>query len=399
MKIECFIKVPFYLICISCTIVLVGMWIHRYFLDKDVAVIESRNYFSHPDDVFPVMSLCFNQSFEDHYFKQWGSHIRGLDYIEFLFGRYFDEAMTKVDFNSVTTNISEYVLYYEVEYRNGTFIEHTLENIAWKPLYYTFTWNSWGVFVKCFALEITDKNVYHVRLYMKRDIFPEKVRNANGGFAVLFHYPNQILASLQTVKRTWIKRDDKTNHYMSFNLKSVDVNIQRHKRSQNNCINSWNNYDNITLETHLEGVGCKTPDQVTDNWPICSSKEKMKEARLAFNTIHRRPCREIETIEYDFGDSEDYGGKDRELSFQGKKLDNWICFVYRILNPRFRVISQEKEVDFQTLIGYIGGYIGIFTGFALIQIPDFILSITELFHTWRFSHHGKKHSVAEKLVD
>ena len=32
----------------------------------------------------------------------------------------------------------------------------------------------------------------------------------NGGFAVLFHYPNQILASLQTVKRTWIKRDDKT---------------------------------------------------------------------------------------------------------------------------------------------------------------------------------------------
>ena len=236
MKSEYFIKFPFYLFCISATIVLVGMWIHRYFLDKDVAVIESRNYFSHPDDVFPVMSLCFNQSFEDHHFKQWGSHIRGLDYIEFLFGRYFDQAMRKVDFHSVTTNISEYVLYYEVEYRNGTFIEHTLENIAWKPLYYTFTWNSWGVFVKCFALEITDKNVYHVRLYMKREIFPEKVRNANGGFAVLFHYPNQILASLQTVKRTWIKRDDKTNHYMSFNLKSVDVNIQRHKRSQNNCI-------------------------------------------------------------------------------------------------------------------------------------------------------------------
>ena len=387
MKHVCVIKCLVYFFCISSAIIMVGLWIHRYFLDKDMSVIEGRNYYSNPDDVFPVMSLCFNQSFENSYFKKWGSHLRGTDYIEFLFGRYFDYAMTKIDYSSVTTNISDYVLFYQVEYRNGTFIGYTIEDIAWKPLYYTLTWNSWGVFVKCFGLEITDKDVYDIRLYMKREVFPDKIRNANGGFAVLFHYPNQILASLQTVKRQWIKRDDRTNHYMSFGLKRVDVNVQRYKRSQQNCIPDWKNYDNITLERHLEKVGCKTPDQITNNtWSVCSSKEKMKEARLAFNTINIRPCIEIETIEYDIGDSEDYGGKSPELKFGDKHWKNWICFVYRILNPRFRVISQEKEVDIQTLIGYIGGYIGIFTGFALIQIPDIVLFIVDSLRSFRQSY-------------
>ena len=397
MKHEVLIKFPIYVLCVFSTIILVGLWIHRYSLDKDMAVIESRNYFSNPDDVFPVMSLCFNQSFQDHYFKKWGSHIRGSDYRDFLFGEHFDEAMTKIDFSSVTTNISDFVLFYKVEYRNGTFIDNTIDNIAWKPLYYTLSWNSWGVLVKCFGLEITDKNVYDVRLFMKREIFPENVRNADGGFAVLFHYPNQILASLPTIKRQWIKRDSATNHYMGFDLKSADVNVQRYKKSQQNCIPDWKNYDNITLERHLEKVGCKTPDQITNNtWSICSSKEKMKEARLPFNTINLRPCTEIETIEYEYGDYEDYDGKYRGLSFHGKYWKNWICFVYRILNPRFRVISQEKEVDFQTLIGYIGGYIGIFTGFALIEIPDFVFAILGFFKKWKNLYWPRENTLAKK---
>ena len=46
--------------------------------------------------------------------------------------------------------------------------------------------------------------------------------------------------------------------------------------------------------------------------------------------------------------------------------------MFRILNPSFTVTRQRKDVDLQTLIGYIGGYIGIFTGFAIAQIPDYM---------------------------
>ena len=46
------------------------------------------------------------------------------------------------------------------------------------------------------------------------------------------------------------------------------------------------------------------------------------------------------------------------------------------MNPRFKETIKKKEVDIQTLIGYIGGYIGILTGFSLIQLPDFIMTIS-----------------------
>ena len=162
---------------------------------------------------------------------------------------------------------------------------------------------------------------------------------------------------------------------MSFNLKGMEVNIERYKKNRNNCIENWKNYDNITLENHLRNVGCKTPDQITsDAWPVCNGKEKMKSARLRLHDEKIRPCREIESIDYDFGESE------RSLNVvplvNGRPWKNWICFVYRILNPRFKVIVQRKDVDFQTLVGYIGGYIGIFTGFAITQIPDYIHSVT-----------------------
>ena len=358
-------------LCAAVTLVLVGMWVRRYCLDKDSSVLENRHYFDDKDDVFPVMSMCFRQNFADDDMKKWGKNISGSAYEDFLFGRYFDTNMTYIDYHSVSTNISKYILSYDVEFRNGSYVQDTLANLAWKPLYYTLTWNSWGRLVKCFGLEITDKDVYFVRVFMNRDVFTDRIRNSNGGFAVLFHYPNQVLSSAQTVKRQWIVRDNITNHYMSFNLKGMDVNLQRYKKDEGNCIPDWKNYDNITLERHLSKTGCKTPDQSTnDTWTVCQNKEAMKKARIHLNRIALRPCREVESIDYDMGESE---STRTGRNFHSKYCEHWIGFVLRILNPRFKVILQQKEVDLQTLIGYIGGYIGIFTGFALAQIPDYVL--------------------------
>ena len=375
-------------ICVLVTFILVGFWLYRYILDEDSSVIENRSYFDDEDDVFPVMSLCFEQPFNDEVLKKYNVRFSADDYRNFLIGDHYDPLMTKIDYHSVTTNISDFILGFDVEFRNGTNISQTMKNVAWKPLYYTSSWISWSRILKCFGLELKEfrnTEVYFVRLFMKREIFPNRVRDSDGGFAVLFHYPNQFSASFKTVKRQWIRQDNKTNHFMSFNLKGMEVNIERYKKRRNNCIENWKNYDNITLENHLKGVGCRTPDQITnDAWPVCNGKEKMKSARLRLHDEKIRPCREIESIDYDFGESE------RSLNViprvDGMPWKNWICFVYRILNPRFKVIVQRKDVDFQTLVGYIGGYIGIFTGFAITQIPDYIHSVTISVKRWLQFH-------------
>ena len=180
------------------------------------------------------MSLCFKQFLDDNSFRKYGGNITANAYKEFNFGQHFENAFMKIDFNEVTSNISDFILHYEVEYRNGTEL-NTTENIAWKPLYYTFSWNSWGHFLKCFGFEIIDRNLYHVRIFISRKIFRNSINNIGGTFATLFHYPNQVLSSLQTVKRQWLVWDDNvTNHYISFNIKGLDVSTLRYKNDEQN---------------------------------------------------------------------------------------------------------------------------------------------------------------------
>ena len=372
-------------VCMLVTIIFVGHWLHRYMLDEDSSVIEVKEYFDDADDVFPVMSLCFKQTFQELHLQYPDKNLSGLNYHKALIGDQYHPLMTEIDYHRVSTNISDFILGYDVEFRNGTSFDGTRKHIAWKPPYYTTTWISWGRIVKCFGLEVTDREVYYVRLFVNREIFPNMTRNSNGGFAVLFHYPNQVLASIKTVRRQWMKRDASTNHYMSFNLKGVGVHIQRHRKNRRNCVKNWKNYDSIIMTTHLRRVGCKTPDQITNNTlSVCNTKEKMKAARLHMNRLSLRPCREIVSIDYDMGESE---------STTGQPWKNWISFVFRILNPSFTVTRQRKDVDLQTLIGYIGGYIGIFTGFAIAQIPDYmyvaIMSLKSLISDYREKKENK----------
>ena len=134
----------------------------------------------------------------------------------------------------------------------------------------------------------------------------------------------------------------------------------------------WKRYDDITLEDHLTSFGCRTPDQITaSHWPICSTKEGMKQARIHLNNNKRRPCRKVESVDIESGESKSIDGSDTTNS------DHWFCITIRILNHRFKDTIQQKEVDIQTLIGYIGGYIGILTGFSLIQIPQIMMTISK----------------------
>ena len=139
-------------------------------------------------------------------------------------------------------------------------------------MFSSHTWVSWGNLVKCFGIQIVDHNVFFLRVYMRRDIFPNRIRPGGGGFSVLLHYPNQLMASMHTVMRQWARRDPISNYWMSFNVKNMYAGMYRFKGDKKGCIRNWRNYDHIIMEEHLKSVGCKTPDQIINStWPLCKS--------------------------------------------------------------------------------------------------------------------------------
>ena len=363
--------------CLIVTIYYVQEWFQRYFRDEDISVIETRSYFESEDDFPPVMSFCFDQSFDSKHFNIFGPNLSDAFYQKFLLGEYYQENMTKIDYGKVTTNISEHVISLEMKLGNGTSIWTQSINNQWVRIHQTHSFESWGKFVKCFGIELINQNVLFVRLYMKRDIFPEKVRPQAGSFVALYHYPNQTFSAYHSILRQWSKRDNISNYWLSFNIKGMTAVSNRYKFNQNNCIPNWKNYDDIILKQHLDSVGCKTPDQPTNCtcWNICKTKEEMKRARFRFalESHALRPCREIDSLELEVGETEDETLDLNEmLKFSEDYWDNWWCIVIRVLSPRFKLIVQKKEVDFQALVGYVGGYIGILMGFAIAQIPEII---------------------------
>ena len=85
-----------------------------------------------------------------------------------------------------------------------------------------------------------------------------------------------------------------------------------------------------------------------------------------------RPCQSIQKILYtyqDFGLVEDW-------------TQEWLDEVYNMFevmlefqDGTYMEIQQIRAYSIQDLVGDIGGYLGLFLGFALLQIPELLLKI------------------------
>lgn len=376
MEFLSFIKTSFQILCMIATIFFMVMWMQTFLLDEDTTTIENRSFFKTENDKLPVLSMCFEQSFEHISFPEMGEGVDVAHYKDHLGGKYFDKRFTGIDYYTVSMNISEFIIGYDVGFLNGTRFQHSNHNVSFNRPYHTYSFESWGRIVKCFGLEITDSQVAGIAIYFKRDIFPNMMRPQQGGFVTLVHYPGQVIKSSRTEKKVWDKRDNLTDFKMAYFVKGMEVTIHRYKSRSDNCIKSWTRYDNIMIQNLINKVGCKSPLFGSEyNGTICMNKEDHNKATLRFSSIRsfKPPCQEIESVDYTI--AEEVLSLQKKKKFLGKYLKNYVTMKLGIPASQYKAIVQKKAVDFQSLIGYIGGYIGIFTGFALAQAPDLIVTI------------------------
>ena len=81
------------------------------------------------------------------------------------------------------------------------------------------------------------------------------------------------------------------------------------------------------------------------------------------------PCQSIESLTYDYSETK---GVDRS------QQSRFMVMVH-FPNLKYRQIEHVQEYDFESLVGNIGGYIGLFLGYSLINFPRFIISLLGIF--------------------
>ena len=272
-------------------------------------------------------------------------------------------------------NISDYITDIYVERNNNA--SHNLYGHAngFKPPYVSYSGFVYTIFAKCFAIHITDTDITSFTVTLRNDVFPNNIRPQQSGiFRIHPHYPNQFLQSHAFSRGSWPKRENNKTFYMNFRLQGMEVVMRRHKHGDN-CIENWKKYDQIVLKKHLSNVGCRAPYHSSSlGLPVCNSSDQMKQTVLAMGTgainDYPLPCRGPEQIGSLYYDSEL-----RNLTCEQRWENN--CFGNTsirldMLNPRFKLIQQSKAIGVQDLIGNCGGYLGLFLGYALMQLPELL---------------------------
>ena len=142
----------------------------------------------------------------------------------------------------------------------------------------------------------------------------------------------------------------------------------------------------------MKMIGCTPPYwRATSNLSRCQSKKQMKifakEAFKPYNenlvnvTSFVKPCIELKKITYSHTDTE-YGTKSfAELTpgLEPKFNESITTFFIDFSNSDFKEIKEVEAFGIESLVGNVGGYIGLFLGLSIIQLPTFCVFLGQKF--------------------
>ena len=365
--------------CVASVAVLIAWCLYVFCLNEDVARISIKKFNSDENSVYPSISFVLLSPFAEERFTKYGNEVNSTAYKLFLQGKLWSQDLANVDYNEVAIDIKDYFSGYEIEYEDNTresFNSTIPVSSGWKQPYS----NGNSSIVKGFSVDVPYQeglNPLKINIKIRAAIFqnktrPSKVTSENGlnGFGVFFHYPMQASSSKQFFRSDWpIRKGNSSKSYvMKFEVKDVEVMRSRDKWKER-CLPGVQNIDLMRSEYYFNRLKCKPPywNAISNpNLTACSHKEDMKklhddflEHRFSNNLKQHVPCNNLEKLHFDY------------FEFDVKEeIDPHIIISVVFVDVKFREIMSIRAFDIQSLFGNIGGYVGIFIGYALLQVPE-----------------------------
>ena len=346
-------------ICVLTTTCLVGYWILKFMKNEDVSVIEYKTLGAMEDTVLPEFSICIYGPILDLKLKAIGGNITLGDYGKYLGGLKNASDYRHIDFKSVTLDLFEFLDTVTIGLKGNLWKQcKDRHNCPYVRLRNNFIGTWFSSFYKCFGVEVKNEyaeHVKHVAVEFKPSLGNELSQIKATTFStsptfVTFNYPQQLLKFSEAIQYIW-SNSVSAPSMNEFLITSIEVLIRRNKHNDP-CLVDWKHFDKLVLHKHLKKVGCSAPYQET-HLPVCTSQDKVQESQYEATEVRKNyypePCQEISNIIYNFQSI--------------PVVSNESKFTVAVLYPdKMKIVTQNKLVSFQVLIGNIGGYIGLFLG-------------------------------------
>ena len=359
-KIKLFVNVIFCLICLGATLTCVTISIRRWMLNEDICRISFKRFNGGPEQVYPTISICiFNPIFEYALNKFVNiSNPRKLLHEWYLQEVLLGTELRNVTFDDITLDINQYLLDYDVLLLNQNRVSYkTIKDVEWKGPYVSLR----DPQTKCFSFDIPyklDKNIQGIAITLRPSLFnndtrPDiiNLRTDTRGIALSMHMKSQLILSYANMQTTWTHRGPGASKFygMTFALNSMDVLVNRNKRTRNEtCLEEWYKYDETFYNAVVEHLGCQ-PDYWMLNSTVdrCSKKNEYDEVlaliseALSNSLSAPQPCKLIKQLQYDYLDV------DGEIYQRGIT----ITVDFKKLNLHYKEIKQVEAFNFESLIG------------------------------------------------
>ena len=349
----------FKLLCTVCVLCMVAYWFYKFeFDDRDIGVVDYISFQDDPRIKYPVASFCFRFPFSQKKVTLIDSGLNITNDFGYLKGEFDEHRFQNIEYSSLTLNLDDYLSYHWVTLRNGTdVVDSNIVTFSHKVNFNGFS--EWGYFYKCFELtwDIAPPGIVRETfvVYNRSELLQDSWIESNGFIDLYIHYPGQFLLAPNDV--TYLKLDATTR---SNEIIFEDVEILRSRNSKKRRCTIYNDkysFDDMVREKHILENGCILPYfRPFKNFPKCETREKIESSAFEYQNVRTKyypmSCHRLSKISYrtEHRDDNFLGGEEGDL-------------VIGIVYPQyFRSIELTKEVDVHSLIGNVGGYVGLFLG-------------------------------------
>ena len=379
----------FKLFCVVLTIITLYAGIHKYCKNDDATVVSYRPWYMTPHDIYPSVSICITSPFEEENLNALGNSVTSNEYGNFLRGLLKKDELLNIDYKKVSLKPIDYVLGYEIAYRDGTFkmknyASNSNENADDKDLILPSNRIIMANMI-CFGIDVLMKKEFlGIGIKIKTDIFHDGIRPSLmnihknvRALGVIIHYPKQIFRN-KWWKNYWPTRhaNSSKNYDISYDVSGLEV--VRYRSKKQRCYENFPDYDEESLEDILLSVGCMPPYSASrHNLSMCTEPNQFQEiikrqSKLWLgDNVRHLPCSGIERVSYAV----------TEIDVEETQVPYFkISFNFKDLS--YKEIKMVRAFDIPSLVGNLGGYIGMFLGYALMTIPQGLKEMGKRIRQW-----------------
>ena len=374
------------------TIILVD----RFMDNKDSTSIKYKLYNKGPDDKYPTFSICL----EGHSFLWYNDHrifneygLSTNSYNKMVMGElaltyeYIPAAglyrkvpvqirNDSLSYEHFHVQVSDFleVADFKTNKENTTFYyEDGMSRTAKLPFFIGYQTTT----MVCFTRQSDDiSNLIRVfdSIALKKDVLT-KINYGNTKVKFIFHYPGQLLRSLDTPSLSTTFANYHWDNILSFNLAQNTI-LRKRPESNNPCDEDIDNQDEKFLLEVSKTIGCippywKSTIQVPQKMNECSTQEELKDAYY-YSQNYKKILPTYGTPCLDMFVSVNYNW----LIDNDERFSN-ITITYK--QKYYEEIQYGQDFTVESFISNVGGFIGMFLGYSLMQLPDFLLGFVGTF--------------------